>query len=376
MRPLTRREIASAYITTLEHREHPEVTYDQYRQRAFQRLDAFLKPKLIVYLDTKYWVWLRDPHLAGPDEVYVRQLDKMLRDGVTKGRLICPVSFPTIAELFKQHQEVRLRTASVMDALSLGVSLKAPAEISAIELAQLFLDLHKVADNSTYIEPVWSRAGLLFGEGVLAKALPLAGSVLAQKKAFTGLWTLPIREIGSFMVTGPQLPDFASRINEERAGKPRSSYRFDQLYLAELATALDQKREMIARSLGTCFSPSGSLPNSTGVSEEIWSTFIWHTASAAIRRRGPSSLPFQRIAAALHASIRMDDACPHKNNDLEDVMHGSSALGYCDVFLTERSLAARILSSPVKDKAMWKCRVEHRPNAALGLLSDLIGSPN
>lgn len=114
----TKREIGAAIACTIEHLRNPDVSYDEYRRRAFQGLEALLVNRCIIYLDTKYWVWFRKPSLAREHEGAVRRLYDRLLAGVRNGRFICPVSFPTVAELYKQPDDTRLATALIMDELS------------------------------------------------------------------------------------------------------------------------------------------------------------------------------------------------------------------------------------------------------------------
>jgi hypothetical protein len=323
MRKPTKREITAAIACTIEHFQRPDISYDEYRSLAFQGLEVLLADRRIIYLDTKYWVWFRDPSLAKQHEVAVRRLLDRLRDGVSKGRLICPVSFPTIAELYKQPNDLRQATALIMDELSLGVSLKAPKEVDVAELTQLFRQLGNFPGPSNS-EPVWTKVGLLFGERSVTTALAEAPDLAGQKRAFNSLWTLPVSELSSFASQMTGLPDFGYRINQERAGKPRGNLNLDQLSFIGLYTDLDQKRESIIQALSEV--ASGGLKSMAPPPETTWEPFLREMCMASRKAPSGQRLPYQRTIAAVHASIRMNDAGLHETNDLADGMHAAGAL--------------------------------------------------
>ena len=70
---------------------------------------------------------------------------------------------------------------------------------------------------------------------------------------------------------------------------------------------------------------------------------------SVIRGFDKRAIPSQRIRAALHAAIRMDDRRPFRQNDIADIDHSSVAAAYCDIFLTERSFAELLRRKAVKD---------------------------
>jgi hypothetical protein len=363
----TDREMAEAIACTLEHRRNPDVTYADYRQHAFADLETLLRGRILIYLDTKYWVWLRQPNLAGKSELAVKRLFELLRAGVKNGLFICPVAFPTVSELFKQHDVSRLATASIVDELSLGVSLKAPREIDMVEWISLFRQL---ADQSAlgYSEPVWTKVGLLFAENILEAELRDAPDVAGAKRAFNAFWTRPMTEVSSSTQQIAGLPNFGERINHERAAKPRGDLTYKQLSFIELYTAADQKRETILKAM--IMAAGSGKTKLESPPEDTWAEFLRQMCLAALRSPAGQRLPYQRTVSAVHASIRMNDEHLHETNDLADAMHAGGALAYCDVFLTERSLA-KCIERDVKGVVPSECQVESQPDAAVAHLEQL-----
>lgn len=83
----------------------------------------------VIYLDNNIWIDLRD---AKTDEAYVCR-GACLR-AVDEGRAIFPLSYGAVSEvLHNPSKEARERQADVMDALSLGVTFRAPHVVYALE---------------------------------------------------------------------------------------------------------------------------------------------------------------------------------------------------------------------------------------------------
>lgn len=122
-------DIPPQRITFDHHLQHPEISLDRYvRSKILATADRVLACKR-VYLDTRFWILLRDACLGrAQDSLHDEMLDR-LRRLVDSGKVICPINANTLAELLKQRdQTTRLATAKLIDELSLGVALQSEAE--------------------------------------------------------------------------------------------------------------------------------------------------------------------------------------------------------------------------------------------------------
>lgn len=77
------------------------------------------------------------------------------------------------------------------------------------------------------------------------------------------------------------------------------------------------------------------------------------------------------IRTCLHARLRWNKRQKFNKNDFEDFDHAVAALGYCDFFLTERSLTAALTSKPEKFDKRYECQVAYRPIDCLNMLSNI-----
>src|SRR5437867_1568264 len=85
-----------------EHRQHPAVSLSQHRLNRIAELARDVSARTRIYLDTRYWLFLRDVELGRPQKPIHVELLEVLRTGVRSGRLLCPIGDSTFFELLKQ----------------------------------------------------------------------------------------------------------------------------------------------------------------------------------------------------------------------------------------------------------------------------------
>ncbi len=95
-----------------------------------------------IFLDTNIWIDIADG--VRPDWA---EIGHRLIELVENGRAFCPVSAPILWELCKQEYDSALRTAELMDKLSLGVTFIPASEIFRLEARNFFLG---IVDNRQY----------------------------------------------------------------------------------------------------------------------------------------------------------------------------------------------------------------------------------
>jgi len=78
-----------------------------------------------VYLDTRYWLILRDVAMGRPRRAGDVALLAALRRWVQAGVIVCPLGDGSLLEVLRQSDETtRLATARLIDELSLGVTIQ------------------------------------------------------------------------------------------------------------------------------------------------------------------------------------------------------------------------------------------------------------
>src|SRR5687768_15504392 len=101
-----------------EHRAHPNVSLESYFARRVADLSRLVLPRRRVYLDTRFWIFLRDAALERPRKPIHCDLLALLRTRVASGDVLCPIGDSTFFELLRQaDSQTRLATARLIDAL-------------------------------------------------------------------------------------------------------------------------------------------------------------------------------------------------------------------------------------------------------------------
>ncbi|MFS8085265.1 MAG: hypothetical protein ACMG6H_06510, partial [Acidobacteriota bacterium] len=229
-----------SYGSTLSyHRLHPEISLERYvRTKVLETADRVLTRKRI-YLDTRYWVALRDVRLERPRGVVDEELLVTLYQLVKSEKVICPINANILAELLKQRDErTRLATGRLIDDLSLGTAIQSEDERIGTEIIHC---LQRSLRGADAIEPlerlVWTSASYLLGYVFPTVDILPPAEMLACQKAFTDdLWKIPFADQISMLGEAPKDLDeswnrIAEKINCEtrkHGGTPPS---FKQVHL-------------------------------------------------------------------------------------------------------------------------------------------------
>jgi len=332
-----------------------------------------------VYLDLRYWLRLRDIAsgvLTDPD--WQALLD-LLRKSVGDGKLLCPIAESTFMELAKQNDPAtRAATARVIDELSFGVTLLPVDMRTATEIAHFIhsateVDLHPVADL------VWSKLSYVLGflYPSLSNIDPQTEFEI-QKLFFNKMWTLGLSDIIDTVVDTPDetadaFAELAKNLNEQNRIHAAELKSFEGTYKIEVQGVASHCAPIMADVIADMTRKAGhSAPlhgsqrwdDSVRMSEKFFrAVFTKHEARMALRT--------MHIQACLHAHIRWNKNRLFEANDFYDFNHAAAALGYCDAFFTERSLADLANRSNMALTKINGCRVTHRVDEAIQILLEL-----
>lgn len=146
------------------HRASPEVSIEQYARARQVELAQSVLAKQRVYLDKKFWILIREAAMQRPVADAAHTLLASLRQRVSEGDAICPISESLFIELLKQSDlETRRATAELIDELGKGVTLIAHPTRVATEIAHF---IYAQAKRNVYpLEAlVWTRLSYVLGE--------------------------------------------------------------------------------------------------------------------------------------------------------------------------------------------------------------------
>lgn len=347
-----------------QHRAEPHVTVESHVRRLRLALGESIAERTAVYLDTRYWIFLRDAALRRPQQPVHLELLSTLRAAIASGRAFCPLSTATFLELLKQTiPESRRVAAEIVDELSLGVALCDEYERMTKEIC-CFLSKDSAAEKLPPIRStVWVRLPFVLGDYYPSGTPFPAEEELVIQKAFTDhLWNRSLSDI-VMTLDGSSPPDdfdaIARRLNSSNATHTDEVGTFEQTYLAEIGGTLELFAEMSTDLVEATMRAAQDNSNQHSQTTRSEREKIAHLALVGVARAGKGAVAFPTLhaQAKCHAAIRRDKRRKLEGNDLVDFHHVMGAVVYCDAFFTERPLHTFITTNPVALDRDFDCRV-------------------
>lgn len=341
-------------------------------------IGEFMLTQRRIYLDTKYWIILRDAAL-GSASTKQAEIYKKLRRLVQKKTIICPLSPDAFEELIKQGDEKkRLETARVMDELSQQITFISPLNIVGQEILCFIRNCQRMAEGKPLFNAakyVWTKVPFLFGEVFpYYEALTPSLNEEIGIKFYDHLSKYSLVEMLQFLKDIPAR-NRSSLIFSMNTGKDQNQQwnNFHDVFMAEVGGILDIIRGDIKEVLRYLkYEDTGQLSSSEEMegSCQLMRNAIYNAFS---QRKITRELPSLHVRACIYAFIRYNKRQRFKENDISDIAHASWALPYCDDFFTERRLASWISGPLIKLHRCYETSVLHNEDAILRHLDEIDG---
>jgi len=354
-------------VDTLEyHMKNPDVSVERYIRIKRIELAHEIQSAKKIYLDTKFWILLRDARIGKVADNNIVRLLHVLEDLVAKNLVVCPISNDTFAEIFKQTDTKTLKaSAQIIDDLSKGVAILAMKERIDLEVFHFIREKTKGSD-SVYSpdELVWTKIAYVLGFVTpISDSLPPDINYAIQKAFIDQMWVVTLTEIldqmGDDAVSRtPKFPDISQKLNEGKFAHIDDHKSFKQLFMAELAGFLEVYEPDFQDLMAHIYkSDTGQSLSADEISSDDSGRMIANLIYHAFRlNRMKSELPSFRISAGIHAAVQWDKGRKYKQNDLHDFHHAAAAVPYCDYFLTEASLRHLVCDKNLKLDTLFRCK--------------------
>lgn len=357
------------------HRAHPEVDLQKHCRNRQIELATNLQGRRSIYLDLKFWIGMRDAQAAGRTPHQYSALLASLRKAVANRRAFCPISDSCFLEVFKQSDaDTRQRTATLIDELSLGVTI-IPFDLRVgTEIAHL---LH-TATTPEKVYPldrlVWTKLSYVLGYHgpSFAKFDEDTGRAM-EKALFDHMWAIPLAEMDRLIGDAALATDadhherLARTLNQDIAKHASEMKSFKQVYEHELVGVMSLYAGRAADIL--CDMAPPSLGPRPAKHTDEYKTIERHCLDLLVGAmnsdQGKATLRTLHIETSIHAAVRWNKGQKFKANDFFDLQHAAAAVGYCDAFFTERSLATLLTRRDLSLDKLYDCAVEFSPEAAL-----------
>lgn len=359
------------------HLAHPEVTTDQYVDACRIQLGREVCAKRKVYLDTKFWILLREVLLQRNTQPELAELYSTLCDGVRAGALICPVSATTFFEIYKQRDpQTRRATVALVDELSLGVTLADHFERARTELSYLLHTLREHSDLHELDRLVWNKVSFVLGVShPTGTPFSEEEESAIQKALFDHMWSLPMAtleaQLGGKQFRSMDYDDLAEKLNAKNAAHADECRSFEQLYRNEFMGGIEFSTPVVACVMERWYSKvTGQQEHFDPSLAKRAENMLLSILSEAIKKNDfRRTLRTAHIGAMCHASLRWDKKRKLDGNWLHDFHHAEAAVGYCDLFLTEKPLAALLKQKHLKLDEVFPCEIISSPAEAVRAIS-------
>lgn len=317
-----------------------------------------------IYLDTKYWIFMRDASLGKSTPTQTRVYEK-LRDLVKKEVAICPISPHIFEELMRVgDREKRLNMARVMDELSQQVCFISPLNIAGQELLSFMRYCQSKAQGKTLFNPtkcVFTKVAFVMGELYpTVECIPEEQMDAIRIQVFDRLSRVTLVEMLKTMKDDfPQRnSDLIAQLNKGKDDN-QDWKSFHEIFMHEIAGILDTVKDEIEKLWIYLYeNDHGGLVTPEEVrkaeSVKLLSNFIYNLFD---QKKVSKELPYFHINASLHAFIRYNKSQRFKKDTLIDFSHAAWALPYCNYFFTERRLCDWLCNSLLKLDKIYGAQV-------------------
>lgn len=370
------------FISTFDkHKKEPETTVYEYLRRKCIQLGKYVLTRKIVYLDTKFWIIIRDVSIGRRTTKIEKGFYRKVIELEQQGKCIFPINEDIFIEVFKQTDPMTLdETLRLIDLLSKGVSLINLDDRISLEILHFML---KSTGSDVYDcnDLIWTKVSYNMGFVTPSNdKLDKATDQLIQKAFIDQMWSISLRDMVKIMRKNgghkpPKMHSIANSLNEGKFQHTHENSSFQEMFLSELAGMLDVYKSGFPEIMAKIYkqktgktATEGEIKNSEAeglVSNMIYNLFKMDKVH--------DELPTFRVLSGLYAATRWDKAQKFEDNDLHDFRHAAAALPYADYFFTEKGLAHLLTQSSTAYDKLYRCNVQSKIKGAYEVLSDIKG---
>jgi hypothetical protein len=371
--------------TLSQHLQTPGESLQSHLRRKQLDLARDIRAAKKVYLDTKFWLLLRDARLGrnvGSDTVALLGL---LYSGVAGGKLICPISADTYIEIFRQTDHVTLRACvELIDDLSKGVAIILLMERISLEVHHF---LRRVTKGSDAVYPVeeliWTKIPYVLGFCTpTSKSFPPDVDLAVQKAFLDQLWVTKTADMLNIMGDDTRplteaFPDISDQLNRGKVDHHHENKSFKQLFLSELWGVLDLYKPYFEDIMAYIYEKdTGQRPSVAEKTNQVCGEKVANLIYNGFRfNKLTKELPSLWLGAGFHAAVRWDLKRKFKANDMPDFRHAVAAIPYCDFFLTEHSLRHLVGDKNLRLGTLFPCQTFSDASLAVEALAPICQQP-
>lgn len=351
-------------LVSWHHANGTDVDHKMYREHYQKALLNGLSCTKLIYLDTNYWVWLRQAELGCGTAAAVRLL-QTLRAMVRSREAICVSQLNSFLELGKQEETSLRTTACLLDELTEGISIASMFDLREWDCGQyISAKLGIQAQNGL---SNWTKVGQIH-QHLLPHKMPgpvtEVGREVVLKSTIDALWNATFEDVfGQFSwdtknaLKADIAPEVIARVEERRMKQLAEGKSRVQVRSNEFSQLLNETFRPIFTDQLRTWNTQHHFPDGLyGFMRQVQT--IMDDAEIEFGNRSLGKfLPSAVIPTELYTLYETGNPSKQlSTNDWADWNHAAAALPHCDMFLTERHLAHQ-LCHELKANTQYSCTV-------------------
>jgi hypothetical protein len=366
-----------------KHLKEPEKTFNEYLKERKLEFGQSIKKIKKIYLDTKFWLLIREACLDRARNPSQKELFDLICDLSQNKEIICPISEDVFVEIIKQTDAATLKASiELIDKFSNGITLVSQEERWQTEVFH-FIRSSVYGENAIHPidEFVWVKLAYTHGvQTPYLRNLSLKQNNLIQKSFLDQMWSMSLTDIYNTVGIDsfkkyPHAPNFSHILNKEKENYHREALSFKQIYLSEIAFIIDFKKDYFKEMFIYLYKKHFSKdPDPDEVAKidagQMFANLIYRGFRLG---KIENKLPTFDIEAGINAQIIYDLKRQYKANDIHDINHAVAALPYCDMFFTEKNLRTFVTRKNLSYATKYNCNVVSEIDDAILELKKITG---
>lgn len=306
-----------------------------------------------IYLDLNVWIFFRDVFMGKTlkDPKWIDVFQKAIY--LNEFHDVCFVISPNLYyELQKQKiSEEYAVLLKIMGKLSKELTIEEPMQLVFDETIFCLMDILRVKDPCFDSDNYqWDKASAIFGIPLLQNETNEM-KVALNKTMIDAIYQIPFGDFNKLFETKDDFThgfeEVSGNLNDDLDYKVGVRSRdLEELYNEEFQGVIEASSEIINAAIAffmKWYYKTDSIEIAAIKEKGLINMFPNLFRSGKIHNYFPSL----QTHARLHASVRYDKTKKFTQNDLFDFHHASSAIHYCNYFITDNPLAQRLTNKPI-----------------------------
>ena len=342
-------------------------------------LTSIPKKAIKIYIDLNVWINFRDVHMGK------NHIPKIWSEVYKKAIILNELydvyfvaSTNIFLELQKQKKTDEYKVLlNIIGKLSKELIVENPQQLVFDETLFWLGDLLKTySPFLNYENYQWDKASTIFGVPLPQPEQNNEESVALKKVLIDAFYRIPLKDFvlfGQPDESETAVQNLSNQLNFDLANKLGvRGTNFEDLLNEEFQGAVDASSEIINQAI-TQFVRWRFNTNSVEIHDVKEKEIINAIINMFKLKKIKQYFPSLQVFSGLHASVRYDKTKKFSQNDLYDFHHASSALPYCQYFITDNPLAQRLNTKPLEfGKKFGSTVLPAKPDLILNVFEEII----